>query len=950
MLSTVATPNYIAMAANEITIVPVQYQQGKPLKVLADGESLGINAATVLAYDINFEMPPTVFELHLGGWKSDTGEIELHLDTMDGPLIGSVHTKETFKGAWEKKSVLIQNTLEFKGKHTIWLTPKSGIHDFHYMKITVPSASDVYYDFSTANGFDDITNRDMQNEISILCQLGAFSAEDADFNPNGIALKDDLIRGIAAFYNSMEIDSTEKIFADVTTEHTNYKSYAKLVSMGLLEKAPDSKFNVNSSITLSESIPILLKLLNCEHLLKTGKSSVVIANELDLLDGISCGYNAKMRRFELAKLLYNAIESDYLAVEYIKNNRTKYKKQRGILSATCGIYEGDGVITATSSNNLYSTTQNAPAGTVIIDNNIFEVGDSSAASYIGFRCTYLYEETGNGKKLIAVAPSKRSEYIQLFSEDVMFNEISDNKISYYKENGRTIKLETSGKTVIMFNGRPADDKLENLVDTEKFQGNILMINNDGDSYYDVVLVESAETIIFGGVSGQGVYDELRGEHIVASDINNIRTFKNGVGFALKDVTVGSVVDVYRSKNITGDVLIRMYVSEKQVEGVVSSVDENYIYIDELEKLKIYDEMITPVEVGGLMRFNLNGFGTVISAEPVNESNLAVVLTRGTMGDGLFKTVGMKLLTSENKVANFEIAQRMYFDGYLCDNEFDLLNGTLNYAGVNNLPAESLIRYRLDKDGRIKMIDTPSTGKGGINDTLTELMAKSADRCVPYKAIRMRTDQVDIVPIADNCKTAHLWASGEYDSYSFVSGAPQGSGEMELAAYSTIGNTMYADVILWSNRAGGDNVAAFVFDKKITKLDDNGNEYVMLGGYSNGGYKQYKVSVYSYANIAGVKTAIDALAPGDIISFATDAKGEVYDNIVFIMFADGSQTKTGFAGITPQMHNTQQAPQYTNDNRYGIRSAGTVIERDGDYIKIERNHGGVISHQVVNLSD
>ena len=69
-----------------------------------------------------------------------------------------------------------------------------------------------------------------------------------------------------------------------------------------------------------------------------------------------------------------------------------------------------------------------------------------------------------------------------------------------------------------------------------------------------------------------------------------------------------------------------------------------------------------------------------------------------------------------------------------------------------------------------------------------------------------------------------------------------------------------------------------------------------------------------------------------------------------MFADGSESRLTASGIVPQMHDTMQAPPYTNDNKYGIRCAGTVIDRDGDYIKIERTHGDVVSHQVVNLAD
>ena len=69
-----------------------------------------------------------------------------------------------------------------------------------------------------------------------------------------------------------------------------------------------------------------------------------------------------------------------------------------------------------------------------------------------------------------------------------------------------------------------------------------------------------------------------------------------------------------------------------------------------------------------------------------------------------------------------------------------------------------------------------------------------------------------------------------------------------------------------------------------------------------------------------------------------------------MLADGSDSRATAPGIVPQMHNTMQAPPYSNDNKYGIRCAGTVIDREGDYIKIERTHNGVVSQQVINLGD
>lgn len=951
MLCVFAFTANVALAADEITIIPVNYTEGIPLKVLANGESVGINSASILAYEMNFSMSPTVFELNLGGWKSDTGEIELRLDTLDGPVIGSIHTKEVFKGAWEIKSVLIQNSLEFKGKHKIWVTPRGGIHDLHYIKITVPSESDVYNDFATADIYTDIENCEIKNEINILAQLGAFDRSEKEFSPNGIAMRDDLVRGIAAFYNNLNIEANQTYFADVTAEHPNYKSYAKLVTMGLLTPDPDMKFNVNSSITLEEAVPMMLKLLNCEHLLKTGKSYAVVANELDLLDGIDCGYYAKMRRCDLAKLLYNAIDSQYLAFEYIKNNTVSYKKEYGILGVTGGLSEDVGTVTATSSNNLFSNTVNAPSGSVIIDDEVYLVGESSAASYLGFKCTYFYVDNGVSKEIVAIAPYRYSDYVQIFSKDVVFDEISDREISYFKENGRTEKFMNSGETIIMYNGRPVEDRLEDLINPEDFQGNIIMIDNEGSNEYDVVLVDSAETIIFGGISSEGVYDKLRGTHIPVDDIEKIRAFKNGSGYAFKDIAMDSVIDVYRSSNTSGDVLVRMYICDKETEGIVSSADKDYIYVDDTDKYIKYKDMTTPVNIGSLMKLRLNEFDAVVVAQPVSDSKVAIVLKKGMLLDNpLYRKAGVKLLTSDNELATFEFADRVYFDGYLCKDIDTLLAGNAEFTGLDNIEEETLIRYLLDKDGRIRMIDTPIIGNESANDTLTELMAESSNRSIPYKAIRVRDTQVDIVPIADNCKTAHLWASGEYEAYSFSEGAPTGSGEMHLAAYSTKADTMYADVVLWLNRAGGDNTAAFVYDKKISMLDDNGSEYVVIGGYMSDGYKEYKINTYAYQNIAGVKEAVDAMEPGDILSFALDANGEIYSNIVFIMFADGSESRLTAPGIVPQMHDTMQAPPYTNDNKYGIRCAGTIIDRDGDYVKIERTHGDVVSQQVINLAD
>ena len=320
-------------------------------------------SGSAVGYKINTETSPTSVTLTIGTDATNAGIAELRLDSKGGRLLGTVDvSSKAF--SWRGVDFSIPISEDISGEHTLWVCFKKGQHDFYGITLKVPDPNSAYYPFLDENLFTDIDDYGNKNELNLLAGLGILDSGDA-FDPERLAVKRDLIKALAGFFRDTAGWETGAIYADITPEDPDYKAFSVLCSMGIIEKNPTKQFKPNERLTVDWACQMSCRVLSFGFPDTIKLNNMQIAKRLGLLDGISSGLD--MRRKDMAKLLYNMLDAHYADVVGVVDTALKYDIKECILERTRNIYQGEGVVSANQSYNIYSNEEMAARDRVIID-------------------------------------------------------------------------------------------------------------------------------------------------------------------------------------------------------------------------------------------------------------------------------------------------------------------------------------------------------------------------------------------------------------------------------------------------------------------------------------------------------------------------------------------------------------------------------------------------------
>ena len=912
-----AGETYTIPAKDRLPTTTSEYSaEGNGLLVMYAGQAAG--------FGINFEISPTNLTVVVATDTRNSGEMEVRLDSMSGPLIGSVDLK-TVVGTWDEYPVKFPITMDISGQHSIWVCMK-GRQNLISVSFTVPDADDLYYSFEETDVFPDITGDPQRVKINLLSQLGILKgSSEKPFDKESLIVKRDLVRAVAGFFpDSVNIMSGD-LFSDITTEDADYLAFAKLCSVGVLKADPKKNFNPFSKVSLDYACSLCVDALNFNHILKKGKDTYQTAREVGLLSGVKPdGY---LKRKDMVTLLYNMLSADYAKLSGIENGKYIYASERYLLQQTRDIYYEVGVVSANQNYDIYFNSSRAQFGNVYIGDKTYEIGKTNAANYVGMKCRYFYEENNGYRKLIAIYPYSDTMYTLINSNDTDILNVSDSEITCFEDDEEK-EYCVSGNVIIMYNGRVASGNLSSMIDADTFVGKILMIDNDNDSNADVLFIEAPKTIIFGGLGKNSVYDDITKTHITFDDIDDV--FLNlGEWSGVKQ---GDIIEYYQSNNITGDVLTRFYVSYEKAEGIITGLDGNgKITLDDGSSYYPDPAFAGNIEVGSYAELSLTSYDRYVTVKS-SPSLVGVMFSHSRLTNNtLDEDYAIKILT-EAGIEIIETAKKVTADGVKCEKVSELINGKGSFAGLTNIANVTAVRYELNSAGKIVMLDFPDTYSGARNtfDTLTELQPVADYRYVDsYLATGNNPRFTPIQPVSNDVKTAHLYFENlnvnanpkvfdlhEDETLHSFGAEPESAktGTRTLAAYSTESGKMHADFLMYYRMGGvgGDSRfdTPFVYQSSKIALNKQGEKTVVIKGTTGAKTVEYTVHADKYntnakddlrnpngdsSNNAGLKDTIDVLKKGDVLLVSVDIYGDVCLAKVE-RFVDGAKIRRTSDGV------------------------------------------------------
>lgn len=903
--------------------------------------------------DVNFDRAPKSVDLHLGVGPANAGIAELRLDAPDGRLLLSVNVKGS---DWDKGIVqneVIKETV--RGVHDLYFVIKSETcHVYSMIFYTDEYIRKVspYVSYEDAMVYSDISESPYFADILAATDLGLIAPYSGDmFKPDMPVTRAELAQAVCSIMNLTPKEDGK--FEDVSAEVKNYGEINAASDAGYLLGKSDTQYEPLSFFDSFEASVVSVRMLGYEKMaaIKGGYpyGYRVIANDLGIMSGLDS--SDVIRRGSFARWIMNTINATYSTITSVENGNAYYEDIKGILSMTKNIKKGEGVVEANAFTSIYAPDQTSSQNYVTINDSEYYCENTYAPAYLGINCDFYYTEENGRKTIVSIVPEKRTVIKSIFQKD--FTKIDNTEISYKEdETGKTKTLKTNAQTSFLVNGKALNSKIENIITAKSFKGGIIWIDNNGDNTADTVIVNSPETFKLTTVYDNKIADNERNREISLTDCDVI-AYSGSEELKLKEIPQNTVATVFESKNTSGKKLVKIYVLQNPLQDTVSEkTDKGIILSNRLYKTDL------DVTAGDSGLFYIDKFGYAVYYEKKAKASdsLGLYLGYNTGGSNKFSDkLEFKFYTESGKLKVYKAAESITADGYKFKDYSAVVSGSGAYSGIASLELRTPVRYRLNANDEITMIDTIILGTNGDDDKMTVINRSGAELYYrPSLKIFTVSGRMKYPMREDGTVFKYSSNAGIDDENDYAVKKASALTNNEIIRSSQIyssDNDDVGNIVIDANMgsSGGWQASMFVTGKSVC-IDSNGEETFKIEGYVSGKKNEFTVNRKSYdqnsasaSNASPLKDVVDNLETGDIIKYYLNSKSEI--TTVKAMFKhDGSRQNK--AGVTNALYKDDTASSSywgTNTDMTNQNYLGKVSDKESVYIKLESFSDGTFEY-------
>lgn len=898
----------------------------------------GLNPGTILVFTVDFGSESPIGLISNAAWPEDRTTY-FHLDAADGPLIAEVPVVPIDYTTSQPTTVKINTKVT--GVHNVYVSWNKQHCNYYGFQFIAPTKKAFEYSsYDGKNIYTDIEDTAIKTKAELLWGLGILrNDKGTEFKGNLPVSRGefaDAVYGILEERMTAEEEKNKETIGDVAPIETGYsdvagdskfaEAVAYLTQNGVMNGTSETSFSPHTFITNLEAVTVLLRIMGYSQLANeyggypAGYST--LASKTKLIG--KANLNNVMTRTDLVSVLYNVLTTDSLSLFGVLHpNYGLYEKAGGILETTQNVYHGLGKVTATPISGLGMANARSKADTVAIDGVVYNIGSTNAASMLGYECEFFYEEVDGKKTLRALTAEQGVEFSEIYSEREEIIELSNDKIVYTKEDSdKNITVTLTGETNVIYNGVAAHMHLSDmLTNASDFNGYIRVAENpDGtkvisiDEHVDYI-IESVD-VHNGVIVGKGAHRE--NIKITNNDYSVIKDEANN-DIMLNELLVGDVITTYTSKNDEIK-LIRIYKSVDSVTGVVSAQDADGSYYIDGTKRVASNNIMQNINVGQKAQILFNIYGDIVALQPLDPDvwSVGVVIGKNIIDTGFGKEAEIKVFTKDGKSEVYCIDDRITADGVLLSDIDKILNGSDEWCGVNGLVKYLPIRYKLNSDGRLKVIDTPKDAalisdneKMDDNNMLVKLYSSVEETTSAYyykdgEAVFDNSDKKTKAYLSPDAMVFAFYGDDVENSNYYVGKPsarifPANYVKVWGGFYSTIGDRYKSDLFVWDNmqtilsNANNYTYSDIVFKSYAEAVALDGDIYLTL--YCGNGSDTLEY----YLDESAVRSADDIVRaknckPGDIIRINAYPDNRIYD-ITYSALANGMDKRLDDAGAT-----------------------------------------------------
>lgn len=937
----------------------------------ASGQSVGgIWKGDWLCYkNMDFgDYGPYAVDVGMGVPEGYATAVQIRIDAPDGKLIASVPivATATFNTLGICSGVI--NT-KVTGIHDVYLsldTKTANFFSFCFYGIN-PDKFD-YVSYSGNSSYSDLGNDSIGHSADILSQLGMLPKEEGKLDAIMPVKRGEFATAVYRMYKKNEGSAFLPNEGDIKQTNTGYKDvslnspYAEgigyLSEIGIMNGVGNNEFKPDDYINITDAITVVMRVLGYKDLaeieggypngyIKLARRKRVMWGDADISESL--------RRGNMALLLHSALQADYLSMSSIDaDGYTEYEPKECFLGETQKTYREEGVVKASAISTLTMPDSGLGKKEVIINDVLYNIGSTNAIGLLGYECEFFFEDTKAGRVIRSIAPLSSAELTEISGTNDSIVELTKDKIIWNPKNDDEQKeFIPNPNTAFIYNGVAVDDSLENIIGgISDFKGFVRIVENPDKSTV-VIIEEYADYLIetinssTGTIIGKGIAEPLnlgrKEELILIKD-------STGEELVLSKLKTGDLITVYESKNTVGRKLIRVTAAENVVEGKITRIEKGVYTINGMPYGKSKN-CTANLSLGTSGKFRLNIYNDIVAASQTSTDvyRLGVFMGSISVADGFGLKNQVKIVNDSGKLEILTVANKFTGDGIKLTDESEIYNGTALWTGIKNILAETGIRYKVNAEGVVTLIDTPEMNEGGANDSLKPLDVSGTT--YTYNTTHntlVSTDTADYGGKFYVPKTAKTFAFydtgiGEKENNCIVGAintiVKDSGWDIKGKVYSTVGEDYTADFIIWSNF---NNLLGFVgnrtymvFTERSTRINENSEVVDVIRGWS-GKDLEFDLGEEFISDDEQVEI-LNSIEKGDVLYLTLFPKDKIVRKISVVAYNDGEAKRVGVSGteFAATVNKTTGTAGTRMDSRFIY---GKVVARTSDYIVVKKGNG------------
>lgn len=791
--------------------------------------------------------------------------------------------------------------------------------------------------------------------ILAVAVMSSFSVVFADTAAESYTEESDILKALGVYSTQKNKGEaiTQKEFMQITAKIFG-KDFDKkyYTSLGVLPFS-NGRYDEEETVPYYDALRTMVIITGYDYFAKTGggfpQGYLKIADDCKITDGVKIADENAITRSEAIKIVYNTLGTDMMTRGKTWGTETTYEIKEGenLLKSTFDIYEVKGILETGS--DLTITEEKPKKGYAVINSVEYET-NADVSGFIGeeVRAYYKQEKGEDIGKLLYLNETKRNKILEIEADDIFSYE---NRKYSYDDSKKTASAALEIDCNIIYNRERVEPESGVAVPMIPENGNVRLIDNDGNGRYDVLIINNYNSYVAEYVNNQQKCISVKYENRAITIEDDVKIVSSGSEIALASIKANDVVNVMR--DLKGNISY-LVITQNSVKGKVKSAytedgfrkvlmdDGNeYKFIKSIEneakRIKTGDTVtLYPDILGNIAGFAINGneemkLGYLVDIKNDDEEeqiNFSIV--------DLDSVAEMKI-PSADKVKVDDTTYR-----------WNEVRAEL-HSGNGEFLAR-LIRYRLNSDGKIREIDT-YVDNGNV---LRENADNGLIRCYSCPVLNQQTGGLQgyyykggsqfLKPWVNSNGVLYRWQEGffadssskiiyiptnrkDYANYSQKSWSDMGEGVRIIEAFRVGNSSLTPNIILWY---AGDGVQANENTEVVNRTDlvSSGASIVMKINttINQDDEAVYELTMFGTSGKVVLNTASSELLDscitvkkGDIIRYGTDGNNNI---IGIVVEASASDIK---AGKGYESHNSA-----TVENRYVY---GIAYERFGDIIAL-----------------